>query len=53
MEYYSTGKYKKEIATFKSKKKKCDKKNTRVIIYPQKPYGKTDYKVKIELDCGF
>ena len=31
----------------------CDAKNTYVIIYPTKPYGKTDYKIEVTLDCGF
>ena len=37
----------------KKTKKKCDAKNTSVTIIPEKPYGKTNYKVKVELDCGF
>lgn len=31
----------------------CDAKNTRVIIIPKEGYKKTDYEIKIELDCGF
>ena len=31
----------------------CDTKNTRVIIVPKEGYGKTDYEIKVELDCGF
>ena len=27
--------------------------NTRAIIYPTSPYGKNDYTIKVELDCGF
>lgn len=50
---YDSGKYKEEIDTFKSDKKECSKNNTRVIIYPKSPYKKSDYKIKIELDCGF
>ena len=50
---YDSGKYKEEIETFKSDKKECSKNNTRVIIYPKSPYKKSDYKIKIELDCGF
>ncbi len=34
-------------------KKECDKTASYVIIYPEKPYGKTDYKVEVNLDCGF
>ncbi len=50
---FDKGKYKKEIDTFKSNKKECSKNNTRVVIYPKSPYKKSDYKIKIELDCGF
>lgn len=31
----------------------CDAKNTRVIIIPKEGYKKTDYEIKLELDCGF
>jgi len=37
----------------KDTKKECNKETTRVIIYPQEKYGKTDYDLKVELDCGF
>lgn len=47
------GKYKEEVESLGSKKKKCDKLNTRAIIYPEKPYGKKDYRIEVELDCGF
>lgn len=53
LEKYSSGKYKEEIKKLKSDKKECDKSNTAVIIYPQEPYGKNNYKIKVELDCGF
>ena len=33
--------------------KVCDKTNTKVVIYPQKPYNKTSYKIETQLDCGF
>lgn len=33
--------------------KECDKVNTKVTFYPQDPYGKKNYKVKVELVCGF
>ena len=46
-------KYKKEneekMARFK--KNKCNTENTKVIIYPMKPYGKKDYRIKVKLDC--
>lgn len=53
LEKYSSGKYKEEIKNLKSNKKVCDKKNTMVIIYPEEPYNKTNYRAEIELDCGF
>lgn len=40
------------IEKFKNKKKECDKKNTKVIIYPKDPYGKEDYSVEPLLECG-
>lgn len=30
----------------------CDLKNTKVTIYPTKPYGKNDYKIKTQLSCN-
>lgn len=42
----------KTIEKFKNKKKECDKQNTKVIIYPQDPYGKEDYSVEPLLECG-
>ena len=26
---------------------------TKVTFYPKAPYGKTDYKIEVTLDCGF
>lgn len=37
----------------KKTNKKCDDKKTTVTYYPVKPYGKTDYKIKVNLECGF
>ena len=34
-------------------KEKCDAKNSYVIIRPEKPYGKTNYTIEVNLDCGF
>jgi hypothetical protein len=31
----------------------CNTTTTKVTIYPKDPYGKTDYELKIELDCNF
>ena len=52
---YNSSKNKDKVAEFinTSTKKECDKNETRAIIYPKSPYGKTDYTVKAELDCGF
>ena len=30
----------------------CNRENTKVIIYPQDPYGKTDYRLETILECG-
>lgn len=37
----------------KKTKKKCDTEKSVVTIFPKKPYGKTDYKIEVNLDCGF
>lgn len=37
----------------KKTKEKCDVKQSTVTIYPEKPYGKTDYKIEVNLECGF
>lgn len=43
-----------EIANFKNDNgTECNKTNTRAVIYPKSPYGKNDYTIKVELDCGF
>ena len=34
-------------------KKECDKTGSYVIIYPEKPYGKSNYKIEVNLECGF
>jgi hypothetical protein len=31
----------------------CDTTNSMVTIYPQSPYGKSDYKIETKLVCGF
>jgi len=55
LEKYNNGEFSDEIAKFENSltEEKCNKTNTKVIIYPQSPYGKTDYKISTELDCGF
>ena len=42
-----------KIKNFKNGDKSCDKTNTMVIIYPTSPYGKNNYNVQVNLDCGF
>lgn len=53
LEEYDDGKYVEEIAKFVNSKTKtpCNKYNTRAIIYPKEPYGKTDYEIEINLEC--
>jgi len=53
LEEYDDGKYVTEIAKFVNSKTKtpCNKYNTKAIIYPIKPYGKTDYEIEINLEC--
>ena len=52
---YDENKNADEISKFVNQKTKkaCDKTNTKVVIYPQKPYNKTSYKIETQLDCGF
>lgn len=33
--------------------KECNQTTTKVIFYPQSPYGAKDYKMETQLDCGF
>jgi len=37
----------------KKTKNECDKEASVVVIYPQEPYGKTDYIIDAKLSCGF
>ena len=39
--------------TNKDTNKKCNYEKSMVTIYPKKPYGKTDYKISVYVDCGF
>lgn len=52
---YNNGEFKAEIKEFKNSKtdEECSKTGTKVIIYPKSPYGKTDYNIEVNLDCGF
>ena len=52
LEVFQDGKYKKEIEKFmKPKSSKCDKFNTKAIVYPKRPYGKNDYELEVNLEC--
>lgn len=33
--------------------KSCSKTATKVYFYPTEPFGKTNYKMEVKLDCGF
>ncbi len=48
-------KYPKLLEEFVNKKTKeaCHVRTTKAIIYPEAPFGKTDYTLDTELDCGF
>lgn len=37
----------------KNTNKMCNYEKTYVTIYPVSPYGKNNYKVKVNLECGF
>ena len=52
---YNSEEVKDDIEKFVNEKtnEKCDKNNTKVIIYPKSPYGKTDYEIETKLECGF
>ena len=34
-------------------KDECHVRNTKAVIYPIAPFGKEDYTIEAELDCGF
>lgn len=48
-------KYKEIIDTLvnPSTNKKCDSKKSYIKIIPKKPYGESDYDIKVNLECGF
>lgn len=51
---YDGERYKDEVAKFKNEDgKACDMKSSRAIIKPKAPYGKDDYTITVELECGF
>lgn len=52
---YDNGKNATIVESFINQETKtaCDINNTRAVIYPKDPFGKKDYTVKAELDCGF
>lgn len=40
------------LKEFTKNGKACNQTTTKVIFYPQKPYGAKDFKMEIQLDCG-
>ena len=54
LERFNSSVNKEKVKEFVNPKtnKECDKKNTKIIIYPKSSYGKTDYTLKAELACG-
>lgn len=52
---YKTEENKEKIEAFINSKTKeeCHKQNSKVIIYPEEPFGKKDYRMEIVLECGF
>ena len=47
----------KDVVTFSEdltktlKDNECNYDNTKIVIYPNEPFGTNDYKVEVELDC--
>lgn len=43
------------LAKFVNKKtgKECNRTNTKVFFYPQEPYGKTNYRIDVQVECGY
>lgn len=52
---YKTEENQEKINEFVNPKTKeaCDKENSKVIIYPKEPFGKSDYQIEVNLECGF
>jgi ABC-type lipoprotein release transport system permease subunit len=52
---YKTEENQEKIDSFKNSKtnEACNNKDSKVIVYPQEPYGKKDYRMEIVLECGF
>lgn len=52
---YKEEENKEKLEAFKNPKtnEACNNKDTKVIIYPQEPYGKKDYRMEVILECGF
>ena len=55
MEKYLDGVLDSKTILFANKKTNelCDKRNSKVIIYPEEPFKKDSYKMKAFLECGF
>ena len=52
---YNNKKNEDKLEMFKNDKTKneCNKEETKVIIYPEKPYNNDNYKIEVRLDCGY
>ena len=52
---YNNHKNEDKLELFKNDKtnEECNKEETKVIIYPHKPYKETNYKVEVVLSCGY
>ncbi len=54
LRYEKTLKHYKEVTWTNNKTNEaCNADTTMVTIYPQEPYGVSDYQISIYLDCGF
>lgn len=52
---YKTEENKEKLDSFKNPKtnEECNKQDSKVVIYPEEPYGKKDYRLEVILECGF
>ena len=43
------------LAKFVNKKtgKECNRSTTKVFFYPEEPFGKTNYRIEVQVECGY
>jgi cytochrome oxidase assembly protein ShyY1 len=43
------------LAKFVNKKtgKECNRSTTKVFFYPEEPYGKNNYRIEVQVECGY